>query len=83
MSNAAEFDQRLINDLLCRPVLTVEEAAVLLRIGRTKAYAEARRYRDTNGAEGLPVVLNLGKTLRCPTTKIKELLGMSSEARHA
>ena len=36
--------------------LTVEEAAALLRIGRTKAYALAKQWRDTDGRTGLPVI---------------------------
>lgn len=46
-------------------VLTVEEAAKKLRIGRGTAYAQARRWRETNGREGLPVI-KLGRTLRVP-----------------
>lgn len=46
-------------------VLTVEEAARKLRIGRGAAYAQARRWRETNGREGLPVI-KLGRTLRVP-----------------
>lgn len=37
-------------------VLTVEEAAAVLRIGRGAAYELARRWRESNGREGLPVV---------------------------
>ena len=39
---------------VCEPplLLTVEEAAEMLRIGRTLAYALARRYEDTDGLEG-------------------------------
>ena len=36
------------------PFLRVEEAARLLRISRTSAYALANRWLDTDGAEGLP-----------------------------
>jgi hypothetical protein len=36
--------------------LTVEEAARVLRIGRTAAYALAREWRATNGRSGLPVL---------------------------
>lgn len=58
------------------PFLTVEEAANRLRIGRTLAYQLARRYRDTGGAEGLPVVA-LGNVLRVPRAKLEELAGGS------
>ncbi len=46
-------------------LLTVEEAARLLRIGRTKAYALTREWRDTGGKTGLPVV-DFGSVLRVP-----------------
>lgn len=48
-------------------VLTVEEAAQMLRIGRTAAYAAAK-------AGELPVI-KLGRSLRVPTCKLAELLG--------
>jgi hypothetical protein len=35
--------------------LTVEEAAAVLRIGRTSAYLLAQRWRLTGGRSGLPV----------------------------
>lgn len=56
------------------PFLTVEEAAKRLRIGRTLAYQLARRYRDTNGVEGLPVVA-FGSLLRVPRAKLEALAG--------
>lgn len=34
-------------------MLTVEEAAAVLRIGRSAAYQLARRWRETGGREGL------------------------------
>ena len=52
--------------------LTVEEAAVLLRIGRTSAYALAREWRETGGRSGLPVV-ELGRQLRVPRAALEEL----------
>ena len=38
------------------PFLTIEEAARLLRIGRTTAYIQARLFHETGGREGLPNV---------------------------
>lgn len=38
------------------PFLTIEEAARLLRIGRTTAYLQARLFHETGGREGLPNV---------------------------
>ena len=57
-------------------LLTVEEAGVLLRIGRTKAYAMAREWRETEGRSGLPVI-DLGHVLRVPRRALEELLGAS------
>ena len=55
-------------------LLTVEEAGELLRIGRTKAYAMAREWRETEGRSGLPVV-DLGHVLRVPRQALEEMLG--------
>jgi len=55
-------------------LLTVEEAGSLLRIGRTKAYAMAREWRETDGRSGLPVI-DLGHVLRVPRRALEELLG--------
>lgn len=54
-------------------VLTVEEAAAVLRIGRGTAYALARRYRATGGQEGLPVIV-LGRSLRVPRAGLEQML---------
>ena len=55
-----------------RPVLlTVEEAADVLRIGRTLAYTLARRYQATGGRAGLPVV-RVGYLLRVPRWALME-----------
>ena len=54
-------------------VLTVEEAAAILRIGRSCAYALARQYRATGGREGLPVI-KLGRHLRVPRNGLVRLL---------
>jgi len=55
-------------------LLTVEEAGAVLRIGRTKAYAMARQWRETDGRSGLPVV-DLGHVLRVPRRALEELIG--------
>ena len=55
-------------------LLTVEEAGVLLRIGRTKAYAMAREWRETEGRSGLPVV-DLGHVLRVPRRALEDMIG--------
>ena len=52
--------------------LTVEEAAALLRIGRTSAYALAREWRESGGRKGLPVV-ELGRQLRVPRAALEAL----------
>jgi len=53
-------------------LLTVEEAARVLRIGRTTAYKEVRRYLETGGREGIPVIavgaLQVAQKTRPPTT---------------
>jgi len=56
-----------------RQTLTVEEAARVLRIGRTTAYALAREWRATGGRSGLPV-LELGRSLRVPRAALERLL---------
>src|SRR3954452_19082159 len=59
--------------------LTVEEAGVLLRIGRTKAYAMTVEWRSTGGKSGLPVV-DLGDILRVPRKALEELAGGELDA---
>src|SRR6266508_4105923 len=54
-------------------VYTVEEAAHILRVGRSSGYALARRYFATAGREGLPV-LRVGSCLRVPAWALRELL---------
>ena len=54
--------------------LTVEEAADVLRIGRTSAYRQARRYLATNGAEGL-CADRFGKQIRIPRGHLEQRCG--------
>ncbi len=59
------------------PFLTVLEAAALLRISRTSAYEQARRYLFTGGREGLPVV-RVGRCLRVPRRDLLTRFSCSS-----
>ena len=52
-------------------MLTVEEAARILRVGRTTGYELAGRWLDTGGEEGLPVI-HVGRLLRVPTVLFEE-----------
>ena len=54
--------------------LTIEEAARVLRLGRTAAYEQARIWRDTDGRAGLPN-FPMGHTLRVPTAALERMLG--------
>jgi hypothetical protein len=54
--------------------LTVEEAARVLRIGRTAAYALTRVWRQSGGREGLPVV-PVGRLLRVPRAALEAMAG--------
>ena len=55
-------------------VFTVEEAARLLRIGRTAAYQLAQRYLATDGAEGMPAK-RVGRQLRVPRDLLEAWVG--------
>lgn len=60
-------------DDLDTEVLTIEEAAAMLRISRNAAYALAREWRATDGRRGLPCV-QLGRCLRVPRTALRQML---------
>ncbi len=59
-------------------VLTIGEAAKVLRISRGAAYALARQWLDSGGREGLPVV-RLGRSLRVPRAGLLRLLDVGGE----
>jgi len=52
-------------------MLTVEEAARILRVGRTTGYELANRWLESGGEEGLPVI-HVGRLLRVPTVLFEE-----------
>jgi excisionase family DNA binding protein len=54
------------------PFLRVDEAARLLRVSRTSAYALARRWLESGGTEGLPAV-RIGRSIRIPTIALQRL----------
>ena len=60
--------------------LTVEEAARVLRIGRTSAYLLAQQWRDTGGESGLPVQA-LGRLLRVPRSALERMAVSPGDAR--
>lgn len=55
-------------------LLTVEEAAAVLRISRGKAYELAREWRATGGEAGMPV-LDFGNVLRVPRHALEAMVG--------
>lgn len=61
-------------------VLTIDEAAALLRISRNAAYAAARQWRATGGKTGIPCI-EIGRTLRVPRADLDRLLGHAGSAR--
>jgi excisionase family DNA binding protein len=60
--------------------LRVEEAARVLRISRTSAYALTRRFLDTGGLEGLAAV-RIGRSVRVPAAALEQLANTASDGR--
>lgn len=58
-------------------VLTIDEAATILRISRNAAYAAAREWRSTGGKTGIPCI-EIGRTLRVPRADLDRLLGRTA-----
>ena len=54
--------------------LTLDEAAAVLRVGRSTAYREANAFERSGGRTGIPVV-RLGKQFRVPRYRLEEQLG--------
>src|SRR5688572_2851804 len=55
-------------------MLTIEETARVVRIGRSAAYKLAREYLATDGASGLPTK-RIGGQLRVPRHLLEEYIG--------
>jgi excisionase family DNA binding protein len=55
-------------------LLTLEEAARVLRVGRTTAYADVRRWFATGGADGLPAV-RVRRQVRVPRRELEDRIG--------
>jgi excisionase family DNA binding protein len=53
-------------------LLTIDEAARLLRISRSRAYAMAHEYLNSGGTSGLPVI-RFGTSMRVPRWALIEL----------
>ena len=54
--------------------LTLDEAAAVLRVGRSTAYREANAFERSGGRTGIPVV-RYGKLFRVPRRRLEEQLG--------
>jgi hypothetical protein len=54
--------------------LTLEEAAAVLRVGRSTAYREANAFEASGGRTGIPVI-RYGKLFRVPRCRLEEQLG--------
>ena len=63
-------------------LLTVEESAAVLRIGRSLAYELARLYESSDGRDGLPV-LRVGALMRVPRWALAELISTGRVVRLA
>lgn len=54
------------------PFLKIEQAQELTQLGRSQIYELTRRWRETGGREGIPVV-RFGRCLRVPTAALLRL----------
>ena len=61
------------------PFLKIEQAQELTQLGRSQIYELTRRWRETNGREGIPCV-QFGRALRVPTAALLRLADPGSLA---
>lgn len=54
------------------PFLRIEQAQELTQLGRSQIYELTRRWRESGGREGIPVV-RFGRCLRVPTAALLRL----------
>ena len=54
-------------------VLTVDEAAAVLRISRNAAYTLTRQWRATGGRTGLPCI-KIGRSVRVPRADLDRII---------
>jgi excisionase family DNA binding protein len=74
------MDASAISGVPAAPLLTVEEAARVLRIGRSLAYQLAQDYDSSGGLNGLPVI-RIGNCLRVPRWALAELVSTGRVVR--
>jgi hypothetical protein len=63
-------------------LLTIDEAAEAMRIGRSLAYGRAHEYEASDGRDGLPV-LRFRSCIRVPRWALAELLAIGRVVRLA
>jgi len=63
-------------------LLTVEEAAGVLRIGRSLAYELARLYESSDGHDGIPM-MRVGALMRVPRWALAEMISTGRVVRLA
>ena len=61
-------------------VLTIPEAAKVMRVSRAVAYGMARRYRSTKGRDGLPIFMAGERMMR--VAKLDLVRYMTGETSH-
>ncbi len=61
------------------PFLRIEQAQELTQLGRSQIYEQTRRWRESGGKEGIPVV-QFGRCLRIPTAALLRLAHVELDA---